>query len=157
MKIKLDTADKISEVFSLLFVLAGILVVAFSLPGLPDIVPVHFDIKGEPNRFGSKYELWIGVGVSLLLYMIFSLISSRPHLYNYPSQKNDLESQYRLGSKMVRSLKVWMLLFILVVNYVVVQSAHTSSAKSAPWLIASVFAIIAAHLIYFFVKWKKIK
>lgn len=157
MKIKLDTADKISEVVSLLFVLGGIAIVAFSLPGLPDKVPVHFDLKGEPNRFGSKYELWIGVGASVMLYMLFSLISSRPHLYNYPSQKNDLESQYKLGSKMMRSLKAWILLFLLVVNYIIVQSTHTNSAKGALWLIAFMLAIVTAHLIYFYTKWKKIK
>jgi uncharacterized membrane protein len=157
MKIKLDTADKISEVISFLLVAAGILIIAFSLPGLPDKVPVHFDLKGEPNRFGSKYELWIVAGVSVLLYMIFSLISSKPHLYNYPSQKNDLESQYRLGSKMMRSLKAWVLLFLLVVNYIIVRSAHTNSAKGVLWLIAFMLAIVAGHLIYFFTKWKKIR
>lgn len=157
MKIKLDTADKISEGISLLLVMAGILIVAFSIPSLPDKVAVHFNLQGEPNHFGSKYELWIGVGVSVLLYMIFSFISSRPHLYNYPSQKNDIESQYRLGSKMMRSLKVWMLFFLLIVNYIVVRSADTNSAKGVLWLIAFILAIIAGHLIYFFLKWKKIK
>jgi uncharacterized membrane protein len=157
MKIQLDTADKISEVVSLLFIAAGIFLVAFALPGLPDKVPVHFDLKGEPNRFGSKYELWIGVGASVMLYMLFSLISSKPHLYNYPSRKNDLESQYKLGSKMMRSLKAWMLLFLFVVNYIIVQSAHTHSAKGALWLIAFVLAIVAGHLIYFYTQWKKIR
>ncbi len=157
MKIKLDTTDKISEVVSLLLIAIGIFIVAFSLPDLPNEVPVHFDLKGEPNRFGSKYELWIGVVVSVILYMIFTLISSRPHLYNYPSQKNDLESQYKLGSKMMRSLKVWMLLFLLIVNYIVVQSAHTNSAKGVLWLITFILTIVAGHFIYFFIKWKKIR
>ncbi|HWY11480.1 MAG TPA: DUF1648 domain-containing protein [Bacteroidia bacterium] len=157
MKIPLERNDKIAEIISVLFLFAGILIVAFALPELPDTVPVHFNLKGEPNRYGSKYQLWIGVGVSLLLYIIFSVVSAYPHLYNYPSQKNDIDAQYKLGSKMTRSLKTWILLFLVILNYIIVQSAYSNSAKNAIWLIGFVIAIVAGHLIYFFNKWKKIK
>ena len=157
MKIKLDTLDKISEVASLFFITAGILIVAFSLPELPDTVPVHFDLRGEPNRYGSKYELWVVAGVSLLIWMLFSLLSSRPHLFNYPSQKNDQEAQYKLGAKMMRSLKAWILFFFVILNLIIVYSARSGKADGAIWLIAFLLMIVAAHLVYFFTKWKKIK
>jgi uncharacterized membrane protein len=37
---------------------------------LPDIIPVHFDIQGEVDRWGSKYELLILPGVLALMWSI---------------------------------------------------------------------------------------
>lgn len=29
----------------------------FVLPGLPDIIPVHWGVDGSPDRYGSRWEL----------------------------------------------------------------------------------------------------
>ena len=157
MKIKLDTSDKFFEVISLLFLLANILIVALSISTLPDTIPTHFNFDGEPNDYGSKKELWIIPAVACFIYMLTGLLNSYPHLYNYPSQKNDKESQYKLGSKLMRSLRAWVLFFIAMVTYMIVHSAKTGTAKSSIWLLLFIFAIVAGHLIWFFIRWRKIK
>ena len=38
-------------------------ITAIILPGMPEKVPMHFDINGNVDRWGSKYEeliMWIG-------------------------------------------------------------------------------------------------
>lgn len=156
MKIKLDAADKIFGVMSLLFFITNILIVAFSIGSLPDIVPTHFNFKGEPNDYSSKNTLWAIPVLSGFIYMLTGLITGNPELYNYPSQKIDKEAMYKLGSKLMRSLRAWILFFIAIITFMVVQAAKTGTAKGSVWLLLFIFAIIAGHLIWFFVQWKKI-
>lgn len=157
MKTKLDASDKLLEAVSLIFLIAPVLIIGFSISDLPDIIPTHFNFEGVPNDYGSKNTLWVVPGVSVFIYMITGLISSYPNLYNYPSEKADKEGQYKLGSKLVRSLRAWILLFIAILGYMMIYSAKSGTAKGAGWFIGIMLTVIAAHLIWFFRQWKKIK
>lgn len=157
MKIKLDTSDKVFEVASILFVLATAVIVAVSLPGLPDEVPNHFDMDGKPNQYGSKNFLWVTVVISVFIYTLLGIISMFPESFNYPSQKNDKESQYKLGVKLLRSMRACVLLFITILTVIMVQSAKTGTAKGMWGVVGIVPAFLLINLIWFFVKWKKIK
>lgn len=157
MKIKLDTSDKIFEAVAILSVLANAAIIAINYPGLPDIIPNHFDFNGEPNQYGSKSSLWAVVAVSVFLYMLMGIVTLFPESFNYPSQKEDKESQYKLGTKLMRSLRACMLLFITLVSVIMIQSAKTGTAKGTFIVIGVVPIILFGNLIWFFVKWKKIK
>ena len=56
--------SKIINVVICVLVLAGTLL---ALSTLPDIVPVHFDINGVADRWGSKYEMLIMPGCMLAM------------------------------------------------------------------------------------------
>ena len=58
---------KVVNLILIMIVLASTLIaIAF----LPDIVPMHFDIHGEADRWGSKYELLILPAVLALMWSI---------------------------------------------------------------------------------------
>lgn len=154
---KPDATDKFLEVVSVVFLLSTVLIVSIAVPNLPDTVPVHFDMNGEPNRYGSKYFLWTSVAVSVFIYMLLGVIAMFPESFNYPSKKSDTEGQYKLGVKLIRSLKACILLFVAILSYAMVRSAQTSSAKDMFWLMPIVPAFLVGNLIWFAVKWKKLK
>lgn len=39
----------------------------FVLPGLPDIIPVHWGVDGSPDRYGSRWELLLPSAIVLFL------------------------------------------------------------------------------------------
>ncbi len=157
MKTKLDATDKTFEAVALLCVLANVAIIAINYSSLPDVIPNHFDLSGVPNQYGSKNTLWAIAAVSVFIYMLTGIISMFPESFNYPSQKEDKESQYKLGGKLLRSLKACILLFITITTFYMVQSAKTGNAKNAIWLIPLILIIFFGNLIWFAVKWKKIK
>ena len=157
MKFELDTSDKVFEVASVVFLLANIMIVSVAVPNLPDIIPFHFNLNGEPNQFGSKYIMWVNVAVSVLIYMLMGVVSKFPETFNYPSQKNNKEEQFKLGAKLMRSFRACVLLFLTIVTCVEIRSAYMGSAKGAIWLVGIVVIILAGNLIWFFTQWKKIK
>lgn len=74
-----------------LLILGGTgLYLASVIPELPNQVPLHYNLAGEVNRYGSPYELYapygIGVGVCLLLFLI-----------NWITGRNNKASAYLVG------------------------------------------------------------
>ena len=158
MKIKLDTADKISEVISVLLLLVSVLIVALSISGLPDIVPVHFNLKGVPNRYGSKHFLWIGPAIASFMYVGFSILAKYPQVYSFRYTPTNIEEQYRVTSKMVRGIKAGMLFFFVVLTFILVQSAQLKMIEYAVvWLVPLILVIIFGNVIYYTIRWSKIK
>jgi uncharacterized membrane protein len=157
MKFKLDAADKFFEALAIISVLANAVIIGVSYSSLPDVIPNHFGIDGTPNQYGSKSSLWIVVAVSVFIYMLTGIIAMFPESFNYPSQKEDKASQYKLGVKLMRSLRACILLFVTLVTVVMIHSTKTGTAKGTFWIIGIVPLILLGNLIWFFSRWKKIK
>jgi hypothetical protein len=50
---------------------------------LPNHMPVHFNLKGEPDRWGEKWVFWIPIIIGMFLWGGLSLLEKYPHIYNY--------------------------------------------------------------------------
>lgn len=85
---------KIINLIILLVVIAGTLL---AISVLPDTVPVHFNIRGEADRWGSKYELLI-MSLCLALMQAFWYISERAFRKQAesPEEKVRVEAQNNL-------------------------------------------------------------
>lgn len=55
-------------------ILLPIFWLAYKWNSYPDQVPVHWNLKGEVDRYGSKYEIWILMLLPAITYFIFWLI-----------------------------------------------------------------------------------
>lgn len=63
------------EVLLILLILTPLAYLAVVWNSIPDIVPVHFNIKGESNGYGSKTELIIFVTfINPLIYLLMKFI-----------------------------------------------------------------------------------
>lgn len=53
-----------SMVFLSLLILAGTgIFLAMKIPGLPERVPMHYNLAGEVDRYGSPTEIWVPFGI----------------------------------------------------------------------------------------------
>ncbi|HTI57509.1 SdpI family protein [Mucilaginibacter sp.] len=66
------------DVAALVIWLLPLAYLLYVFPTLPETVPVHFGIKGTPDRYGSKNEFLIGplilMGMSCLVYFLFKFL-----------------------------------------------------------------------------------
>lgn len=93
--IKYTRFHKILEILSLLFLLAALVIFFLNWPNLPDRVPVHFNIKGVPDRIGSRMELLIIPGVGILIYLLNSLPRIIPcRFWNVPCKITDANRSF---------------------------------------------------------------
>jgi len=79
---------------------------------LPDRVPTHFDISGQPNAWGSPGILWILPAVGLGLYALMTALASiQFRSYNLPVRVTEvnlpfIQRKFRLSVAIVPGFMV---------------------------------------------------
>jgi len=66
----------LSMVFLSLMILVGTgIFLAREIPGLPDRVPMHYNLAGEVDRYGSPTEIWLPFGIGAVTNVLLLGIS----------------------------------------------------------------------------------
>lgn len=112
-------ADKILALAATAGVLLLLGAVLFAWQQLPERIPAHFGITGEPDAWGSKGSIMILPAVGLILYASMMALARVPHVYNYPVKitEANAEAQYRLGRRLlltVNAFTIWLLAGLLL-------------------------------------------
>jgi uncharacterized membrane protein len=109
---------------------------------LPQMVPVHFNSKMEPDRMGDKGELWIAcgvlAGVSLAVYFLFQNI-----------HRIDPKRKGRKPSANFIKLGFGIVVFIAAINFLLIQMSRQIMAIQNLLfpLLGLLFAFIGNYMI----------
>lgn len=121
---KRDGIDKYKEINRYLDIIGVILVIALVIITFiywgkaPDIVPTHYNFKGEIDAYGSKNTLFILLPIAVIMYVGVAILAKFPSIYNYPveiNQKNK-EKQYSMATTFIRVINVEVLVMFLYVQ-----------------------------------------
>jgi immunity protein, SdpI family len=86
--------NKILKTIVWFFIIAPLVYLAIVWKEIPEIVATHFNLHGEPDQFGSKTQLWIGIGafavVSVLIYLLLI------NVHRIDPKKRAIENKDRL-------------------------------------------------------------
>lgn len=110
--------DKIMETLAaiLLVLVWGLAVIFYHK--LPDIIPIHFNISGEADRWGGKVYLFIMAGIASLAMIGTGISSYFPtRMTNFPIRitENNMLPQLILVSHYLRILNLLLgILFIVI-------------------------------------------
>src|SRR5205085_6096496 len=86
--------------------------------GLPEIIPAHYNLKGEVNRYGSKAIIFVLPIVLTILVTGLTILKRYPHIFNYPVTltEENAESEYRTATRLIRYLKFIIVAFFIFIN-----------------------------------------
>lgn len=124
-------------VFAVAILVLIINIVAF--PALPDKVPVHWGLNGEPNRYGSKLENLFLSALPLVLLILFKII---------PAIDPKRES-FQKHSKAYSILILFIILFISAMNLMGLFSAlgyKINFSVVLPIFLGILFIVIGNYL-----------
>ena len=105
---------------------------------LPDRIPAHFDISGQPNAWGPPGFLWFLPAVGLGLYLLMTVLGSiRFRRYNLPVPVTEsnlpfIQEQTRL---IVGWIKCEVLCLFVYLQWGIIQSARSGVFRISPLLI----------------------
>jgi len=117
-----------SEIIILLLALIPSIYLAFIWNELPEKVPMHWNIKGEIDRYGSKQQLiWLSLLLPLSTYFILSII---PKI----DPKNQLA---KMGNK-YESFKFFFVMFMSLVSGVIIYASYSGSIFSPKYILIAV-------------------
>ncbi|MFN4081501.1 MAG: DUF1648 domain-containing protein, partial [Saprospiraceae bacterium] len=133
------------------------LVVLWGLPMLyfaqmPDRIPVHFDGGGNPDRWGSRNELWVIPAIGLGMCALFSAMSRYPHHFSYLVKitEENAAYQYRLSVRMLRFVKISVLLIMVYASWSIIQATMADNAKLPGFFMPIVVVVSSAPMLWYF-------
>jgi uncharacterized membrane protein len=79
---------------------------------LPNTIPIHYNLKNEPDGFGSKAYIFITPGIATALYILLSFVGRYPHRFNYlkPVTEENAERMYTSAVRLLRVAKMYIIL-----------------------------------------------
>lgn len=135
------------------FSIAGVVIIwvftGLQWKKLPSIIPVHFDLQGNPDNFGSKYFIFLLPFVGTVLY--FTLGFPVKEIHNYPvkiTQENKA-IQYTIGLLAVKSIIAYVLFMFFIFQKTIIEIAGQKKETKIPVvnLIIGLFVIIILFII----------
>ena len=113
-----STAYKLINIVATLLMIATTVILAFNWPQIPDQVPTHFGINGEPNAYGGKIMLIFFDVLAWGLLVGMSVLVKYPDKLNYPVKVTEENKTrlYALGRALMEITKLFMtVLFSMII------------------------------------------
>jgi len=96
---------------------------------MPETVPVHFNIVGNPDGYGSPdyFFFWtcILAGILLFICVLLSLLRLFPNYFNYPVEitTENAVTQYQIGVDLIYVMKIGIVLTFLFIQIMIIYSS----------------------------------
>ena len=115
---KKNVVDYILIVLAVVALVGTVVFVAVSWESIPASIPLHYGAGGEVTEYGKKSDIWMLVGIDVVMVVLVDIISWFPSLWNMPAKtpKNFMISKY-----MIEALSLIIALFL---GSVIVLSAR---------------------------------
>jgi len=152
--------DKMLEIAAwvLLIVLVSFTIYAYGQ--MPDSVPVHFNIKGDPDRYGDKSTIFILGGVAVGLVALFMFLLKSPgnySKYNYPIKvtPENKAKVYALSARLMRVIMVNILILFLFITVEIFLIATDRITSTGLWSVFLMLLLPIAPVVYYL--WRMMK
>ncbi|MCB0653926.1 MAG: DUF1648 domain-containing protein [Saprospiraceae bacterium] len=149
----LGDQERLIELLSLFLLVGMWIYVALKWSTLPETIPHHFNLQGEPDAWGGKAMIFllpaIALGTYLLLYFIGKM---SPSTYNYPVKitEENKAYQYALAVMMLKITNLWTMILMAYITWAIVEEAggHKGALNGALlWtIIGSLFVVLAGYI-----------
>lgn len=134
--IEWETLDYVLEAIAFAGAVSGLLVAISNYGSLPGTIPIHFDLQGRPDSWGSKQYIWLLPSVGLILYAGLTLLNRYPHKYNFPAEitEENAAAQYSMATRLVRFLNAFICAAFAFITWQTIQIAGSKTEALPAWL-----------------------
>ena len=122
---------------------------------LPDKIPIHFGLNGQPDGWGSPSSLIVLPIIALTLYLVLTLTAALvpryPELVNFPFavSEEDRPKLVEMTMDMVAWLKVELMCLFFGIQYVILDCARKQYGRLSPAYGLVVVAVIFGTIDWF--------
>ncbi len=98
-------------VFILIQIVLSIIVVVVN-----KTIPIHWDISGEIDAYGSSYNIFILTLINILSYILLRWLSKHPELCNFPRPFKNREVAFSNMSALLKWVELYVCAIILYIT-----------------------------------------
>jgi protein-S-isoprenylcysteine O-methyltransferase Ste14 len=126
---------------------------------LPENIPLHFNLTGEADGFGSKQSILIIPIATLVMYLALTILERFPHKFNYMLEitAENAERQYRNMHYMMKILTVYIVLLFLYVTNMIVQIGSGNLRSMSNWILPVILVGLLSIVIIFIYRGYRLK
>ena len=148
---KKTTFSKITNLISLLSVVGIVLYVIITWKNIPDMIPGHYNIAGEIDKYSSKNSIWILIVVQILLFTMMSVLERFPNIWNTGVQitEENVERVYTNLRNMQTYLKMMIMIYFSYMTFQSIGGGNLHSMSIFIFLVL-VFGGMAIFLVKIF-------
>ena len=146
--------EKICDALALAGLVLFLIVTTIYWSKLPDTIPIHFDLKGNADGWGSKATIWLLPCIALFIYATMTLAAGlSPKHINYPVRitPENAERQYRLARNLLATMKTAAIWGLLGLTWLIFGAALSPTPELGSWpalvFVGSIFAIIVGYFV----------
>ncbi len=123
LKIQLDRFDYFFETITIIGLISLIIIPFIFYDRLPETMPKHFDLHGNPDAYGSKGMVWFLPTLGIILYAGLSLLCKYPHTFNYPTKvtNENAGNIYKKGIIIIRLVKLTVISLFIFLNFKLIE------------------------------------
>ncbi|MGG1687271.1 DUF1648 domain-containing protein [Pseudalkalibacillus sp. NRS-1564] len=149
IKIEKSILQKLFDIAGLVFLCLSLGYLLLNWSGLPSEVPIHFDVAGQADHWGSKLVLFFLPIFGILLWGGLSMLERYPHVFNYVVHitKGNAELQYRTAVALIHFLKNTIALMFSVITIETISMANGSQVGLIPWILPVFLTLIFGSII----------
>ncbi len=134
-----DPTTRVLAIIHIGLIIALWVIPAFAYASLPDRIPVHFNINGEPDRWAEKsgWSLFMLPAIwTVLGALIFVLLRYR-RAFNYPrkGEVNKLPEKYQIPVHILNRQFILVVFVVIGAMFVYLEYAIVDSASARATLI----------------------
>ncbi|MBK1810969.1 DUF1648 domain-containing protein [Clostridium sp. YIM B02505] len=159
LKIPYSSLERILEIVSIAAIIVVIGLLTAYWDDVPQRIATHFDIRGNPDDWGSKNTLLIIPIMSVFFYVLLTTVSKFPHIFNYVVDISELNArfQYSNARRLMIFIKTEMLVYFSIMEYnlLIVGLGYKTSLAIA--MLPLFLIIVFGTVIYFIRKSLKYK
>lgn len=120
---------------------------------LPDTIPTHYTLQGEPDAYGDKMSIVFMPILGLGIWGLLFFLSRNPVMHNFPLQVTEQNAQrlYQTSIKFLHVLNLIVVWFFAYINYSTIQVAlGFSEGFSGLFGFAFIASVLGLSGYYFF-------
>lgn len=129
--------SKIANLISLLSVVGIVLYIIITWKDIPDMIPGHYNIAGEIDKYSSKNSIWIILVVQILLFTMMSVLERFPNIWNTGVKITDKNREvvYTTLRNMQTYLKMMIMLYFSYMTFQSIAGERLNSISVFVFLI----------------------
>lgn len=149
---KYKKINKYLDIIGVVLVVALIVITFIYWRNAPDIVPIHFNFRGEIDAYGSKNTVFILLPIAIIIYIGLSILSKHPEVCNYCIEINDKnkEKQYSMASTFIKIMNVEILTLVLCIQISIDTSMNNGKSISIVFLPIALIILVGSMIVYIY-------
>ncbi|MFC5402555.1 DUF1648 domain-containing protein [Cohnella soli] len=143
IEIARSALEKALQLAGWLVLIAMIVFISVKWGGLPQRMPTHFNLRGEPDGWGSRWTLWILPAISALLFIGLNQLSRVPHVFNYPVAITEQNAafQYTVARQLLAWINFEITVMFAYISWTIVNAAKSGGVGGA-WDILIIVGVL---------------